>query len=196
MTDRPMMARQHEGGAEGRVQEELDGGVATSLRAPYPDDEVHRDQHRLEEDEEQEQVERYEHSHQGCFQEEDVDHELLAPLGYRARRRQGDRHQQGGQHDEGHRDPVDPDVPGDPPGLVPGGPLHELVTGHGLEGEEQVAGQTQRQDGECRAEGEQQLGSPAGHQHHRHRRQQRKHDQPGQHDVIVPGAAISHPPHQ
>ena len=50
--------RQHQGGAEGGVEEELDRRVDTVLAPPYADDEGHRHQDHLEEHEEQEQVER------------------------------------------------------------------------------------------------------------------------------------------
>ena len=47
---------QHEGRAEHRVEEELERGVLALLAAPHADHEVHRQQHDLEEDEEQDQV--------------------------------------------------------------------------------------------------------------------------------------------
>ena len=51
---------QHQQRAQQRVQEELDRRVDAPLAAPDPDDEVHRDQHRLEEHVEQDRVERCE----------------------------------------------------------------------------------------------------------------------------------------
>ena len=48
---------QHEERAGHGVDEELDGGVEPVGASPDPDDEVHRDQHHLEEDVEDEQVE-------------------------------------------------------------------------------------------------------------------------------------------
>src|SRR4030042_1447803 len=50
-------AGEHQRRAQRGEQEELDGGIPPPLAAPGPDDEVHRDQHHLPEDEEDEQVE-------------------------------------------------------------------------------------------------------------------------------------------
>jgi hypothetical protein len=52
--------RQHQQRTHQRVEEELDRGVHAVGPAPDPDDEEHRDQHRLEEDVEQDRVERAE----------------------------------------------------------------------------------------------------------------------------------------
>ena len=57
---------QHQHAARERVEEELHGGVDAPLVAPDPDEEVHRDEHRLPEHVEEEEVER----------DEDADHAL------------------------------------------------------------------------------------------------------------------------
>ena len=53
---------QHEQAARLREEEELDGRVDPPLVAPDGDEEVHRHQHHLEEEVEEEQVERQEHA--------------------------------------------------------------------------------------------------------------------------------------
>src|SRR6185312_14396476 len=58
----PEDGEQHEEAARLREEEELDGGVGAPLVAPDTDEEVHRHQHQLPEEIEEEQVEREEHS--------------------------------------------------------------------------------------------------------------------------------------
>ena len=54
-------ADQEQDAARQRVEEELERRIDPAVAAPDADDHVHRDQHRLPEDVEQEQVERAEH---------------------------------------------------------------------------------------------------------------------------------------
>src|SRR5207244_13593466 len=51
---------QNEDAAEQGEQEELDGGILAARAAPHADEEIHRQQHHLPEDIEQEEVERQE----------------------------------------------------------------------------------------------------------------------------------------
>ena len=53
---------QHQQAADLREQEELDGRVDAALVPPDPDEEVHRDEHQLPEEVEQEEIEREEHA--------------------------------------------------------------------------------------------------------------------------------------
>ena len=71
-------ADQHQGRAEHRVDEELEGGVDPPLVAPPADEEVHRDEHDLPEQEEHEQVERQEHPDAARLQQEHPRHVALA----------------------------------------------------------------------------------------------------------------------
>ena len=72
---------EHEGRPEGRVDEELDGGVDPPVAPPNPDHEVHRDQDRLEEDEEHEEVEGQEHTDQTGLEQQSHHHEQPPLLG-------------------------------------------------------------------------------------------------------------------
>ena len=70
-------AHDHERRAEQRVEEELDRGVLALLAAPHADHEVHRQQHDLEEDEEQDEVLGDEGPEHPGVQHEDEDEERL-----------------------------------------------------------------------------------------------------------------------
>ena len=70
---------QHEERAGHRVEDELDRRVDAAGPAPDPDDEVHRDQHRLPEDVEEEEVERDEDAQHARLEQQHGDHELLQP---------------------------------------------------------------------------------------------------------------------
>ena len=86
---------QHQDAARHRVEHELDGGVDALVVAPDPDEEVHRDEHRVPEDVEQEQVERDEDADHRGLESEDEDRELLHLLLDRfPRRQQRDRRQE------------------------------------------------------------------------------------------------------
>src|SRR5213080_261016 len=60
---------QHEDRAEQRVEEELDRRIFPSRAAPDADQEVHRKEHRLPEDEEEEEIERAEDAHHARVEE-------------------------------------------------------------------------------------------------------------------------------
>ena len=70
-------AREHHEPADEREDQELDGGVAALLAPEEPDEEVERDQHRLERDVEQEDVARREDQHHERLEREDQ-REVLA----------------------------------------------------------------------------------------------------------------------
>ena len=110
-------ADEHERRAEHREHEELQQDAA--LVTPATDEEVHRDEHDLEEDEEHEEVEAEEAAHHPRLQDEQPGEVRLdVVVGIDGDHRQ--REQQPGQHDEEQRDAVDAEVPGDPPLLDPG----------------------------------------------------------------------------
>ena len=67
---------EHQHAARHRVEDELDRGVDAALVAPDPDEEIHRNQHRVPEDVEQEQVERDEDADHGGFEREHEEREL------------------------------------------------------------------------------------------------------------------------
>ena len=102
--------------------------VAAYTRSPMPpaDEEVHRHEDELEEDEEHEQVEAEEGAHHPGFEQEHP-REVRLLVVVRIRREERQREQDSGEHDEQQRDPVDTDEPGDPPVLDP------LVLGDELE---------------------------------------------------------------
>ena len=116
---------QHEGRAEQGVEEELDGGVEPVLAAPHPDHEVHRQQHDLEEHEEQDQVLGHEGAEHAGVEHQHQDEERLGVAGIRDVVPRVDDDQRGDQQGQGHqreRDPVEADrEPGvdhlDPPAV-------------------------------------------------------------------------------
>ena len=69
----------HQQRADHRVDDELDRRVEPPLAAPDADDEVHRDQHHLPEDVEEEQVERDERAEHAGLEDEHRDDELARP---------------------------------------------------------------------------------------------------------------------
>ncbi len=171
--------RQHQRRAEGCVDEELDRGVDPALGSPDADDEVHRDQHRLEEDEEKEEVEGQEGADHAGLEEQRVHHELLGPIRDRRRCSQGDRDQQSGEDHHRKRDPVDPEIPGDSPRLVPGHIDDVLKPCCRLEHPEQISGEGQRHHGEGDAEGKMDLSPTPRDQRHDDGGGHRQQDQGG-----------------
>ena len=111
----------HQQRSDRRVEEELDRGVDPALPAPDSDDEVHRDQGKLEEDVEEEDVRGKEDSDHPHLQQQHQGVECLAALlDVVERAENGDRRGQRGQQDHEDTDPVDPERVADPPGLDPG----------------------------------------------------------------------------
>ena len=111
--DQGQDADQHQGRAQHRVEEELEGGVHLAPVAPAPDQEVHRDQDDLEHDEEDEEVQGQERPQAAGLEQQQPG---VVRLGVVARvgRQHGDREQAQGHHHEEERDPVDAEVPRDP----------------------------------------------------------------------------------
>jgi len=113
---------QHQEAAEHRVEEELDRRVDAPLVPPDPDQEVHRDQHRLPEHVEEEEVEGDEHPQHPRLQEEERG---VVAAGLLPDTVEGGEHGDGGEdrgqeHEEdadavhaqvvGHAEPGDPGV--------------------------------------------------------------------------------------
>ena len=118
---------EHQHAAGHRVEDELDRGVDAALVAPDPDEEVHRDQHRVPEHVEQEQVDRDEHAEHRGLEREDEERERLHVLVHRfPRRQQRERRQEAGQDDQQQADAVDADVVLDAEVGHPRVPLVEL----------------------------------------------------------------------
>ena len=104
-------AEQHQHRTSQRVEEELDGGVELARAAPDADQQVHRDQHRFPEHEEQEEIERHEDAQHAGLQNQKPDVVFLHALLDRGPRREDrDPSQQRGQHDQQERDAVDAEV--------------------------------------------------------------------------------------
>ena len=96
--------------ADQRVEEELDRRVLAPRPAPDADQEVHRQQHDLPEDVEEEEVERAEHAHHAGVEQQEqrevaLDRLVDAPRGERCRWND----QQRGQQHHGDADAVDAD---------------------------------------------------------------------------------------
>ncbi len=98
---------QHQDRANEGIEEKLKRGVDTLLAAPDTDDQEHRDQTCFEEQIEQDQIQRTEDADHQRFQHEEGDHVFLDAVLHVPARGDGQRHQEGGQHHEQDRDPVD-----------------------------------------------------------------------------------------
>ncbi len=110
-----------------RVQEELEGRVDPVRTAPDADDDVHRDQRGLEEHVEQHAVKRGEHADHDARQDQERGHVGRHALGDDLPAGDHDDHRdEGGQHDEPHRDAVDAEVVVDVEALDPRVLLDEL----------------------------------------------------------------------
>ena len=122
-------ADEQERRAQERVDEELHRRVRPAGVAPAADDEVRRHQRHLEEEEEQDQVEREE-----AADARRLEHEHPGDVGRRVLLRPGadehDREQHRGQQQQEQRDPVDPEVPADADPLGPDVVRDELVARH------------------------------------------------------------------
>ena len=109
-----MKPEQHEDRAEQRVQEELDRRVLAAARAPPDrDQEVHRDEHELPEDEEQDEVERDERPGHARRQQQDQREERsrVARLGHPLHRvDDAEERDEERQDEQRQRDAVEADV--------------------------------------------------------------------------------------
>src|SRR5438132_1031572 len=117
---------QHEDRAEERVEEELDRRILPSRAAPDADQEVHREEHRLPEDEEEEEIERAEDAHHARVEETEERVVALHALLDAERGDHADEAEERGQHDHGETHPVEPDEVVDPERRDPRGPTQGL----------------------------------------------------------------------
>ncbi|ABA50247.1 hypothetical protein BURPS1710b_1447 [Burkholderia pseudomallei 1710b] len=121
---------QHQQRAGERVQEELERRVHAVRAAPHADDDVHRDQRRLEEHVEQQAVSRREHADHDPRQDQERGEILRHVLGdHLPAGDHDDYRDERGQHDEPHRDAVDAQVIRDVETLDPRRLLDELQRG-------------------------------------------------------------------
>ena len=186
-------ADEHEGRAEHREQEELAGRVEAVVVAPAADEEVHRHEHDLEEDEEHEQVEAEERTEHAGLEHE---HPPVVLLEVAPERRcfpggvrrfgagiavvrvgadDGEREQHAGEHDEQQRDAVDAEVPRDAPLRDPLVDGHELEAGvAGVEVAEQPDRQRAGDHGGAEADEAHEVGSPVRRDRHRERAEHRQ----------------------
>ena len=105
-------AHQQEGRSEERVDEELDRRIGAPGEAPAGDDEVHRHQGELEEQEEHDQVERHEAAEARRLEHEHPHHERPGVRPHLARQQHhGEQHRR--HEDQEQRDPVHPEMPRD-----------------------------------------------------------------------------------
>ena len=181
---------EHQCRAEHRVEEELQRGVLALLAAPRADEEVHRQQHDLEEDEEQDQVLGDEGAGHAHLQDEDQHQEGLDVARLRhVPERVDDRHEgdEARQHVQRQADPVDTDRVVGVDGLDPRGigeelqarGLVEVELGHRVDAHGE---RRQRRD-----EGDllvQEL-LPAGDEHHRQHADERQERADAQHPVLI-----------
>ncbi len=131
-------AQEHEDGAHQRVDDELDGRVDAPLTAPDGDDEVHRHQDQLPEDEEQEEVQGHEDAEHGHLEDQEVGVVFLEPVGDGAPTAQdGNEAEQAGEDHEEQAEAVDAEVIAGADGRDPVGLLDELEVLAAVEGEDQ-----------------------------------------------------------
>src|ERR1700686_3098777 len=101
---------QHREAAEDRVDQEFERGVDPTSLAPHPDQEVERNQHRLPEDIEEDEVQRQEDAGGGGLQEEQQQDELFESTGGRVGEDDGDQEEQGIQAEQEEAQAVDAEV--------------------------------------------------------------------------------------
>ena len=105
---------EHQERTDERVEDELDRGVDAVGAAPDADDQVHRHEHDLPEDVEEEEVERQEDAEHSRLEDEEADEVLLhARLNRTEARKDADPAQQRRQDNKRAREPVDAKVIGD-----------------------------------------------------------------------------------
>ena len=169
---------QHQQRAEQRVEEELVGRVDPVLPAPDADDQEHRDQAALEEQVEEDDVERHEDADHQRLEDQEHRHVFLDPALDAPARKDADREDQRGQDHERQRQPVDPELVGQ--AADPGALLHELEVRRvrpGVEAEQQDQRQEERDPGRQEREA---LGVEPRHlvvaaqEHHQHQRAQKR----------------------
>ena len=126
----PQNAEQHDDAADEGVQEKFDRRVQPPVASPDADEEIHRHEHDLPEQEEQQEVETDERPHHACLQDQQEDVVLLHALGNRRPRgKNRDEPEQGGQQHEQRAEAVDAQEVLRAHRGNPGHPLDELIAG-------------------------------------------------------------------
>ena len=182
---------QEQEAARQRVEEELERRIDPVVAAPDADDHVHRDQHRLPEDVEQEQVERAEHPQHQRLHGQQTDHELLhLAVDRDPRGEHADPAQQRGQEHEERADPVDAKRVSDPERGHPRVHLGELhLVGRGVKAGQHRDAESEVEDGDTQrrpphrivvAE-KHQNRCPGGRQEHDEAKQRERHRAPYRH---------------
>ena len=117
---------QHQHRSQQRIKKELEARIDPARTAPDANDQEHGNEAAFEKKIEHDEIERGKGAHHQRLQHQKGNHVFLhAVLDGLPARYDADRHQRGGENDEGQRDAVDPHVVGD--GCAePGLPLHEL----------------------------------------------------------------------
>src|ERR1700730_13173769 len=105
---------QHREAADDGVDQEFECGVDPTALAPYPDQEVERNQHRLPEDIEEDEVQRQEDAGGGGLQDEEQQDELLEAAGGRVGDDDRDHEEQRIQAEQEEAQAVDAQVIADP----------------------------------------------------------------------------------
>jgi hypothetical protein len=122
--------QQHQHAAGHRVQDELHRGVNPPVVAPDADEKVHRDQHRVPEHVEQEQIERDEHANHRALEQQDDDAERSRLVVHRfPGTEEGQRRQEARQDEQEQADAVDADEVADAERRNPLVALDELEVG-------------------------------------------------------------------
>src|SRR6202521_5968547 len=105
---------QHREAADDGVDQEFERGVDPTALAPDPDQEVQRNQHRLPEDIEEDEVQRQEDAGGGGLQEEQQQDELFEPTGGRVGDDDRDQEEHGIQAEQEEAQAVDAEVIANP----------------------------------------------------------------------------------
>src|SRR5207302_694420 len=105
---------QHREAADDRVDQEFEGGVDAAALAPDPDQEVERNQHRLPEDIEEDEVERQENARGGGFQDQKQEDEFLEAGGRRVGHDDRDQEEQRVEAEQEETQAIDAEVIADP----------------------------------------------------------------------------------
>jgi hypothetical protein len=144
---------QHHQGAKQGVEEKLHRRFAPPLRTPHPDEDVHRDEHRLEEDVEEDEVQRDQRPQHRRLDEKEGDVEFLHPfMDEFPGRQHHHRPQKAGQQHQGDTQPVDAHVVADAKLGTPR-PAHLQLELRALRVEEAVGQRCQAQVEQHREEG-------------------------------------------
>src|SRR5437899_12106617 len=100
--------QQHQYRSGQRVEEKFDRSIEPPVAAPHADQKVHRDEHHFPEQVEEEEIERHEDAQHARLQQQKQNVVfLLAGLNRAPRRKNGNRAQNRGQHDQKEADTVD-----------------------------------------------------------------------------------------